>query len=65
MAYRLESSMGFSALSARTRYWHGRLLTHATQDVQRQRLSEARDIATMFGMTLLQRQAAKSLTSIA
>jgi hypothetical protein len=65
MAYRLETSMGFTALAARTRYWHGRLLARARHSARRERLTEARDIATKLGMTLLQRQATKSLDELA
>jgi tetratricopeptide (TPR) repeat protein len=64
-AYRLETSMGFTALAARTRYWHGRLLAHTEPNVRRERLTEARDIATKLGMTMLQRQATKSLDECA
>jgi hypothetical protein len=63
-AYGLETSMGFTALAARTRYWHGRLLPHTRLDARRKRLSEAQNIAARLGMSLLQAQAAKSLEEL-
>jgi tetratricopeptide (TPR) repeat protein len=59
-AYRLETSMGFAPLAARTRYWHARFLAQtANADDRSQGLShlaETQATASTLGMVLLERQ---------
>jgi DNA-binding SARP family transcriptional activator/tetratricopeptide (TPR) repeat protein len=63
-AHHLETSMGFAALAARTRYWHGRLVEHAPNRLRRQRLAEAQHVAAELGMFQLQRQAKAWLDTV-
>jgi hypothetical protein len=57
-------SMGFTALAARTRYWHGRLVENAAPDRRLLRLGEAQNIAAQLGMVLLQQQARELLDQL-
>ncbi len=60
-AYRLESSVGFAPLAARTRYWHARLLAGTGRADDRSQalnhLAETQATASTLGMALLDRQA--------
>ena len=60
-AYRLETSMGFAPLAARTRYWHARLLAQSTSADDRSQalshLAETQATASTLGMALLEHQA--------
>jgi tetratricopeptide (TPR) repeat protein len=60
-AWRLEDSMGFAPLAARSRYWHASLLAQSTDSNDHNRarplLRTAGATAGALGMTLLERQA--------
>jgi DNA-binding SARP family transcriptional activator/class 3 adenylate cyclase/tetratricopeptide (TPR) repeat protein len=62
-ARRLEDSMGFAPLAARTRYWHARLLAQSgnTDDRRRARslLTATQSTTTALGMPLLHQQASQ------
>ena len=64
-AIRLEESMSFAPLAARTRYWQARLLGQSTSLDDRRRaaglLLEAQSTASQLGMVLLQQQASDLL----
>jgi tetratricopeptide (TPR) repeat protein len=59
-AWQLEDAMGFRALAARSRYWHGRLLARSADLRERRRaravLDAARSTAATLGMSLLSQQ---------
>jgi tetratricopeptide (TPR) repeat protein len=59
-AWRLEESMGFAPLAARSRYWHARLLAQSTDSNDRNRarhlLRTAGGTAGALGMVLLEKQ---------
>jgi class 3 adenylate cyclase/DNA-binding SARP family transcriptional activator/tetratricopeptide (TPR) repeat protein len=68
MAWRLEDSMRFPALAARSRYWHARLLVQAQDPNMRVKavalLQNTQNVTSQLGMALLHQQAnnlAKSL----
>jgi tetratricopeptide (TPR) repeat protein len=68
MAWRLEDSMRFPALAARSRYWHARLLAQAQDPNKRVQafalLENTQKVTSQLGMALLHQQAnnlAKSL----
>ena len=60
-AWRLEDTMGFSPLAARSRYWHGCLLAQSGRPDDRRRarrlLQAARTVSHKLGMPVLHQQA--------
>jgi DNA-binding SARP family transcriptional activator len=59
-AWQLEDAMGFAALAARSRYWHGRLLARSADLHDRSRacglLEAAQSTTAALGMSLLDQQ---------